>query len=115
MVNYLAPGISDHSPLKVSSDPEFPTGPKPLKYFEMWEDHPTFKETVENAWSTEVSGSPMYRLLKKISTTKMGLKSWNKHCFGPVHHSFQRCREELETARAIQQNSPQDQQLISLE
>ncbi|KAK1297110.1 hypothetical protein QJS10_CPB15g01243 [Acorus calamus] len=34
-VNYLAPGISDHSPLKVTLDPIIPTGPRPFKYFEM--------------------------------------------------------------------------------
>ncbi|KAK1283226.1 hypothetical protein QJS10_CPB21g01808 [Acorus calamus] len=53
LVNYLAPGISDHSPLLVTYDPLVPSGPKPFKYFEMWESHPTFKETIEAAWETQ--------------------------------------------------------------
>ncbi|KAK1318512.1 hypothetical protein QJS10_CPB04g00904 [Acorus calamus] len=45
LVHYLAPGISDHSPMQVSYEPAFPTGPKPFKYFEMWEhsDHRSYK------------------------------------------------------------------------
>ncbi|KAK1289713.1 hypothetical protein QJS10_CPB18g01119 [Acorus calamus] len=37
LVEYLPPGISDHSPLKVIFEPPIPSGPKPFKYFEAWE------------------------------------------------------------------------------
>ncbi|KAK1277774.1 hypothetical protein QJS04_geneDACA022160 [Acorus gramineus] len=71
MVNYLAPGISDHSPMHVICEPVIPSGPKPFKYFEMWEAHPSFKSTVETAWATKVVGTPLYCLVKKIAATKL--------------------------------------------
>ncbi|KAK1321159.1 hypothetical protein QJS10_CPA03g00797 [Acorus calamus] len=40
VVEYLPPGISDHSPMKVISTPLLPSGPRPFKYFEAWEASP---------------------------------------------------------------------------
>ncbi|KAK1279503.1 hypothetical protein QJS04_geneDACA017716 [Acorus gramineus] len=115
LVHYLAAGISDHSPMQVSYEPAFPTGPKPFKYFEMWEAHPTFWDTVEEAWSTGVNGSPIFRLVKKINATKLALKQWNKHCFGLVHHALQLSREELTTAQSLLHDNPLDSNLIITE
>ncbi|KAK1318897.1 hypothetical protein QJS10_CPB04g01155 [Acorus calamus] len=115
LVNYLAPGISDHSPLKVTYEPVFPSGPKPFKYFEMWESHPTFKDIVEAAWGIEVWGSPMYKIVKKLSATKLALKQWNKECFGPVQHALQQSRVVLAEIQALLQYNPLDPELISQE
>ncbi|KAK1324287.1 hypothetical protein QJS10_CPA01g02057 [Acorus calamus] len=95
VVNYLAPGISDHSPLKVVFVPVFPTGPKPFKCIEMWETRPSFKVTVEAVWNSEVKDSPLYRLVKKLSVTKLALKQWNKDCFELVQHKLQKTRDDL--------------------
>ncbi|KAK1316559.1 hypothetical protein QJS10_CPA05g01577 [Acorus calamus] len=115
MMNYLAPGISDHSPMKVTFIPVFPTGPKPFKYFEMWESHPSFKIIVEYAWNTEVSGSPLYKLVKKLSITKLALKQWNKDCFGLVQLKLQKSRDDLSAVQALLQQSPLDTSLQELE
>ncbi|KAK1269630.1 hypothetical protein QJS04_geneDACA018517 [Acorus gramineus] len=115
IVNYPTPGISDHSPLQVTYDPVVPTGPKPFKYFEMWESHPTFKDIVETTWSTKVIGSPLLCLVKKISATKQALKWWNKKIFGPVQHLLQQSRDELSDLQSRLQANPHDPSLISLE
>ncbi|KAK1296070.1 hypothetical protein QJS10_CPB15g01202 [Acorus calamus] len=114
-MNYLAPGISDHSSLKVTLDHIIPTGPRPFKYFEMWETHPSFKDTVEATWGLEVRGSPMYRLVQKLSATKSALKQWNKECFGPVQNLLHRSKQELADIQSILHNSPNDETLMSLE
>ncbi|KAK1284260.1 Trichome differentiation protein GL1 [Acorus calamus] len=115
LVNYLAPGISGHSPLKATYEPAFPSGPKPFKYFEMWESHPTFKDIVEAAWGIEVWGSPMYKIVKKLSATKLALKQWNKECFGPMQQALQQSRVVLAEIQALLQYNPLDPELISQE
>ncbi|KAK1292963.1 hypothetical protein QJS10_CPB17g00695 [Acorus calamus] len=115
MVNYLASGISDHSPMHVICEPVIPSGPKPFKYFEMWEAHPSFKSTVESAWATEVVGNPIYCLVKKIAATKFALKQWNKATFGPIQHLLRRSRENLAEIQARLQLHPMDQNLITEE
>ncbi|KAK1323417.1 hypothetical protein QJS10_CPA02g01110 [Acorus calamus] len=115
MVNYLAPGFSDHSPMQVICEPVIPSGPKPFKYFEMWEAHPSFKSTVESAWATEVVGNPLYCLVKKIAATKHALKQWNKATFGPIQHMLRRSRENLAEIQARLQLHPMDQNLITEE
>ncbi|KAK1304168.1 hypothetical protein QJS10_CPB11g00607 [Acorus calamus] len=71
---YLAPGFSDHSALLVRLTPEVLSGHKPFKCFNMWFIHPTFTEVVENAWLTEVEGTPQYRLAKKLQLVNLALK-----------------------------------------
>ncbi|KAK1270073.1 hypothetical protein QJS04_geneDACA019694 [Acorus gramineus] len=115
MVNYLAPGISDHSPMHVICEQMIPSGPKPFKYFEMWEAHPSFKSTVETAWATEVVGTPLYCLVKKIAATKLALKQWNKATFGPIQHMLRRSRENLAEIQDRLQLHPMDQNLLTEE
>ncbi|KAK1299354.1 hypothetical protein QJS10_CPB14g01360 [Acorus calamus] len=57
----------DHSPMKVISAPSYPAGPRPFKYFESWEAHPTFSATVEAAWDIPIVGNPLYRFVKKLA------------------------------------------------
>ncbi|KAK1311791.1 hypothetical protein QJS10_CPA07g00480 [Acorus calamus] len=87
-VEYLQPGISDHSPMKVTFDPPFPTGPKPFKYFEAWEEHPSFSATVQSAWNLNVSGNPLYCFIAKLSNLKRILKIWNRDIYGPIQNSL---------------------------
>ncbi|KAK1258540.1 hypothetical protein QJS04_geneDACA020390 [Acorus gramineus] len=108
IVNYLAPGISDHSPLKVSLEPLIPSSPKPFKYYEMWESHPHFNAIVDTAWKTKVRGSPMFRLVKKLSAVKLALKQWNRDFFGPIQQTLQRSTDKLSNFQAQLQQNPQD-------
>ncbi|KAK1266596.1 hypothetical protein QJS04_geneDACA002543 [Acorus gramineus] len=107
--------ISDHSPMKVVFVLVFSTSPKPFKYFEMWETNPSFKVTVESAWNSEVRGSPLYKLVKKLSVTKLALKQWNKDCFGLVQHKLQKTCDDLLAVQALLHQSPLDASLLSLE
>ncbi|KAK1303264.1 hypothetical protein QJS10_CPB11g00610 [Acorus calamus] len=109
---YLAPGFSDHSALLVRLTPEVLSGHKPFKCFNMWFSHPTFTEVVENAWLTEVEGTPQYRLAKKLQLVNLALKKWNIEVFGDIHHKLKRDRDLLARIQNLLHNSPLDQTLI---
>ncbi|KAK1325014.1 hypothetical protein QJS10_CPA01g02277 [Acorus calamus] len=81
----------------------------------MWEADPTFKTIVDEAWTVEVRGSPMFKLVKKLSATKFALKKWNKEVFGPVQQALSRSCMELDNAQAFLQQCPHDPTLISFE
>uniref|UniRef100_A0A2N9IPI3 Uncharacterized protein n=1 Tax=Fagus sylvatica TaxID=28930 RepID=A0A2N9IPI3_FAGSY len=50
-------------------------GPKPFKFFNVWSDHKDFLSWVEEAWATEIGGSPMFTLSKKLKAVKAKLRA----------------------------------------
>ncbi|KAK1284659.1 hypothetical protein QJS10_CPB21g00747 [Acorus calamus] len=115
LVEYLQPGISYHSPMKVIFEPPFPTGPKPFKYFEAWEEHPSFSTTVQSAWNLNVSGNPLFCFIAKLSNLKRILKIWNRDIYGPIQNSFASSKRSLEEAQIALHQSPHDPVLITSE
>ncbi|KAK1259976.1 hypothetical protein QJS04_geneDACA021415 [Acorus gramineus] len=75
MVEYLPPEISDHSPMKVISASSYPTGPRPFKYFESWETHPSFSANVEAAWETPTIDIANFTGIKSILSRPIPLKT----------------------------------------
>ncbi|KAK1297950.1 hypothetical protein QJS10_CPB14g01491 [Acorus calamus] len=115
LVEYLPPGISDHSPLKLICEPSFPSGPKPFKYFESWETHPSFMATVLDAWQTEAVGNPLFLFVRKLANVKKALKLWNSEVFGPIHLKLSVSKKELEDAQSRLQQHPADPLYIAEE
>ncbi|KAK1292179.1 hypothetical protein QJS10_CPB17g01405 [Acorus calamus] len=115
MVEYLPPGISDHSPMKVICDPSFPSGPLPFKYFESWESVPSFHSTVHEAWKAQFEGNPMFKFVKKLAHTMMVLKRWNVELYGPIHHKLSSCKRELDDAQAALHQDPCNPLLMASE
>ncbi|KAK1310312.1 hypothetical protein QJS10_CPA08g00962 [Acorus calamus] len=112
-VQYLAEGLSDHSVLKVSAQPDFPSGPRPFKYFQAWEHHPQFVDVVARAWRQNFSGSPMFRLVRKLQHLKTVLKDWNKEVFGPLHSQLQSSRKKMEELQLASLNRPANNALLA--
>ncbi|KAK1326814.1 hypothetical protein QJS10_CPA01g01648 [Acorus calamus] len=83
-VHCKAPGLSDHSVLQVVVKPRLSSGPRPFKYFQLWEDRTDFLNLVTTAWSYKVIGSPMFILAKKLQHLKIIIKKWNFEVFGPI-------------------------------
>ncbi|KAK1281048.1 hypothetical protein QJS04_geneDACA018856 [Acorus gramineus] len=111
-VEYLPPGISNHSPLKVVSDPPMSSGPRPFKYFEAWEASPSFALTVHEAWQTPIFDVSIY---EKACDTKMALTRWNKDIYSPIQHNHSIHKWALEEIQAALQQSPADPFLIASE
>ena len=76
----LTPGISDHSPILVRVM-ESPKYKKAFIFFNLWVDHPSFKQIVQEGWRTEVQGSAMFRVVQKLKSVKNGLKLLNRREF----------------------------------
>ncbi|KAK1298658.1 hypothetical protein QJS10_CPB14g01525 [Acorus calamus] len=109
LVEYLPPGISDHSPLKLVCEPSYPSGPKPFKYFEAWETHPSFMNTVQEAWKADFSGNPLFQFVRKLANVKKTLKVWNKDVFGPIQFNLSITKKDLADAQIALQLHPSDQ------
>ncbi|KAK1320789.1 hypothetical protein QJS10_CPA03g01380 [Acorus calamus] len=110
-VQYLSPGLSDHSPLKVSLHNGVSFGKKPFKYFKMWEFHPHFDDLVKQAWQTDFIGSPLFKLVKKLQHTKRIIKNWDFSVFRPFYSSLARCKSDLDTAQKDLTADPLNAQL----
>ncbi|KAK1256976.1 Cation/calcium exchanger 5 [Acorus gramineus] len=113
MVEYLPSEISDHLPMKVICEPSFPSGPKPFKYFEAWEMHPSFHSTVLEAWKVEVYGNPLFQFVKKLANTKFAIKHWNREVLGSIHSNLFSSKCVLEGIQSLLQHNPHDPLLIS--
>ncbi|KAK1300198.1 hypothetical protein QJS10_CPB13g01119 [Acorus calamus] len=112
LIHYLPPGPSDHALLKLKTRPLIPTGPRPFRYFEMWEEHPQFSYVVDAAWKQSFDGSPLFQFVKKLSNVKYALKCWNKSTFGGVQSNLSHCREKLESAQSTLHGDPINPNLI---
>ncbi|CAK8561844.1 unnamed protein product [Lathyrus sativus] len=74
--------ISDHKPVWLKSN-YVNWGPKPFRSFNCWFSHKDFIPFVKQSWSSyHVSGSYSNILIKKLSSLKSDLRSWNRNVFG---------------------------------
>ncbi|KAK1263132.1 hypothetical protein QJS04_geneDACA016228 [Acorus gramineus] len=97
------------------SIPAVPSDPRPFRYFEMWESHLDFQSVVEHAWHSNELGSPLFRLVKKLSNVKFELKQWNKNVFGQVQHHLIHHRQLLERQQSLLHADPLNETLIGAE
>jgi hypothetical protein len=70
IVEFLPKGISNHSPALIFVGIMQSFGPKPFKFLNYWLDHEGFLNWVDNGWSIQVEGYPMYRLYVKLKAVK---------------------------------------------
>ena len=101
LAEVLQLGLSDHCPLVTSLNvrPD-PRRRKyyPFKFFNFWADHPAFLELVKEAWESDVHGTPMYILTRKLKRVKATLKAFNFHSFGKLREHVEVARETLNQA-----------------
>ena len=71
----------------------------------MWISHPDCNKVIEQAWSNNVVGCPMYVLSQKLKMLKEKLKVWNKESFGNIHMQVKDATAKLD---AIQEEIDRD-------
>ncbi|KAL6145755.1 hypothetical protein ACLB2K_056440 [Fragaria x ananassa] len=83
-VQHLPPSDSDHLPILLhASSVPIPKRPR-LHRFKLeahWLQHGECDGVVKEAWMTDVMGSPMYQVAKKIRYTRLKLDAWQKNIF----------------------------------
>ncbi|XP_021767730.1 uncharacterized protein LOC110732120 [Chenopodium quinoa] len=82
--HYLAPSLTDHSPLMYEVFPAPPSKGRPFRFFNCLISHPDFLGLVLECWSGGVPGNAMSRVWNKLRNLKTQLKTLNKHSFSNV-------------------------------
>ncbi|XP_026396691.1 uncharacterized protein LOC113291366 [Papaver somniferum] len=77
-VEFLLPGISDHSPCIVSVAERRKHGPPPFRFYNFLFEEKDFMEVVRRGWNINVRGNPMIRLVHKLKSVKYEISRWKK-------------------------------------
>ena len=77
---------SDHGAMILSTRTKSTFFKRPYRFEAMWITHPGCEETINSSWSSEVSGSPSFRLIQKLQIIRSELKKWNKATFENLMH-----------------------------
>ncbi|KAL4318418.1 hypothetical protein GQ457_18G016780 [Hibiscus cannabinus] len=97
VVEFLAPGCSDHSPCYMILKTPLFRPPKPFKFFNFRVEHPDFLRIVHDSWSLSVSGgNPLQNLFLRLKRLKVPLKNLNKEVFGDISNRARAKQVELE-------------------
>ncbi|XP_062028960.1 uncharacterized protein LOC133744958 [Rosa rugosa] len=83
-VTHLPPSDSDHIPILLqASEVPIPKRPKHqrFKFESFWLQHKDCDPLVKTSWQAEVSGVPMFQVVKKIAHTRIALDKWQKNTF----------------------------------
>ncbi|XP_057248057.1 uncharacterized protein LOC130590114 [Beta vulgaris subsp. vulgaris] len=93
--NFLPEGEFDHCPMILTAHPQQNYGKKPFRYFDMWKHAQNFEQIIQDAWNTEVSGAPMFRLTQKLKKVKASLRLLNREGFTDLQ------AKEIKSAAAL--------------
>lgn len=83
-LHHLIRQSSDHSPILLSSNPPPITRTNPLKFEEMFLEHPFFLPLVQEVWDTPITGNPQFVLHQKLKILKKKLKILNREVCGEL-------------------------------
>ncbi|XP_074313938.1 uncharacterized protein LOC141649142 [Silene latifolia] len=112
--NYMAPGISDHSPVVVTVFDDPPIKPR-FSFLNCWIDHPQYKDIVKGAWDLPVAGSIPYKLFAKLKNVKNALTPLHRAHFNGIADKVKALRDKLHCCQLDLQTNPLSPSLISAE
>lgn len=69
-VEYLNPGISDHTPLMITCTSNKAPGGRPFRFFNYMANHSKFQAIVADQWATIVQGTAMFSVWQKLKGIK---------------------------------------------
>ncbi|XP_010684030.1 uncharacterized protein LOC104898633 [Beta vulgaris subsp. vulgaris] len=95
VVQYLAPGGSDHSPLMFDMDVESREGGRPFKFLNVMAEHEDFKKVVQEAWLSVGGNYKLQMVWGKIKAVKKELKKLHTHHYGKAHEGVKRLRDQI--------------------
>ncbi|XP_062093651.1 uncharacterized protein LOC133799668 [Humulus lupulus] len=71
--------LSDHCYCIIKPGATVNCGIKPFRFFNMWTDHGSFKDTVMQSWSKPSKGVGLDRIVRKLSTLKKSKVDWFRY------------------------------------
>lgn len=94
--SFLPVGTSDHSPCVVRMQQSLRKKNHIFKFCEMWTQNENFLSLVEEAWSIEVQGTPMYRVVQKLKNVKRKLKQLHRMEFDRISEKVKEKKAALD-------------------
>lgn len=93
-VQYLTPGVSDHSPLIFTLQSERQQGGRPFKFMNVIiAEHTDFLDTVSKAWSSVNGNYKLQYVWLKLKVVKQALNYLQLNNFGKAHEKVEILRQ----------------------
>lgn len=108
---FLPPGVSDHSPCVVKLGVAPYTNKHIFRFCNMWVKDDNFDVLVKNAWSTHITGTPMYRVVMKLKAVKMALKQLHRDQYSKISDKVKSVSGKLQQVQDLLITSPSDCEL----
>ncbi|XP_030441655.2 uncharacterized protein LOC115663828 [Syzygium oleosum] len=112
--NFLAPGVSDHSQMLIRIAHAVPSR-KPFKFFNFWMTHPSYSDIVSQVWNSQIFGSPMFVLCRKLRLLKGRLKQLNRNSYSDISTRVAQARLDLNSTQQAISSDPFNPRLAILE
>ncbi|XP_020243212.1 uncharacterized protein LOC109821438 [Asparagus officinalis] len=114
-VEFMMPGISDHSPGIISVYEDTFQGKKPFRFYKMWINHDSYIPTVSKIWHQFILGYPMFSVYTKLKLLRGALKDLNKKHFYNISEQVLGAKIALEEVQGNLQVNPLNCDLIRKE
>ncbi|XP_056685901.1 uncharacterized protein [Spinacia oleracea] len=111
VVDFMNPGLSDHSPLLLNCRVEWAAGGRPFKIFNYMATHVDFLKIVQDGWAQRCTGSLMFSLWQKLKVVKGGLKTLHQKEFARLDEKIDLLRQELDEVQSELANDSTDTEL----
>lgn len=107
-MNYLLHGISDHTPLVVSTRDATKGGGRPFKFFNKLVEHPKFYELVGQQWKSTPVAISFYEVMGKLNKVKSKLKDLHATEFANIGDRIKYWQDQLRYAQETLAVDPQN-------
>ncbi|XP_021863179.1 uncharacterized protein [Spinacia oleracea] len=111
VVDYLNPGLPDHSPLVLTCKLEDHSKGRPFRFFNYMADHPSFNQVVQDGWKVNTQGTAMHQVWQKLKCVKQGLKTLHKKEFARLEERIDTIRTDLDGIQLQLAATPIDTEL----
>ncbi|XP_056688365.1 uncharacterized protein [Spinacia oleracea] len=95
IIDYVNPGLSDHSPLVMTCKSHVGGGSRPFKFFNYMAEHDSFLSVVKKGWEVQCHGTAMLRVWSKLKAVNHGLKNLHHKEFAKLDDRIELIRGEL--------------------
>ncbi|XP_048503085.2 uncharacterized protein LOC125498836 [Beta vulgaris subsp. vulgaris] len=105
-------GEFDHTLVILTIHPGLHGRKKPFKYFTMWRSSPKFLEIIRKHWMTEVQGTKMFQIQKKLKSIKVDLKRLNKEGYSDIQVANVKAYQDMMEAQLKLHENPKEHRAI---
>ncbi|KAL2934380.1 LINE-1 retrotransposable element ORF2 protein [Bienertia sinuspersici] len=108
-------GLFDHCPAVIHMDSTMARGKVSFKFSNMWIQNSEFHALVQRCWQTDVKGSLMFKVVRKLKLMKASLKELHKNNYSYVQQQLLCAKQELTNSQNMHHKFPADPIISSYE